>query len=236
MTNVLQPSEEYGYVYILENPYMQNVVKIGKTIDIVERMRVLYNTSVPVAFKAYHVTKLYREKMDDAEKALHAVFAEGRVNPKREFFLWDEEKADKAIRVLKLVEIENVTDEVNGDVRRSLPQEEVMAMENNEEMIRRARRPNLDFFLLGIKKDEHLYWKDDSTKFVTIASERKVIYNGSECYLTTATKDILGTTTATAPAPYWRLEDGRLLQDVYNDFYNNPTDGTDIKDIETEDD
>jgi hypothetical protein len=233
MTDKLHPNEEYGFVYILKNDFMQNIVKIGRTTNIVKRMNDLYNTSVPLAFKAVHVSKLPIGKMKDTEEVLHALFSEDRPNPKREFFQLDDEKISKAIRVLKLVETVNVTDEVNREVKQSLPHDEAIALDNNEELIRRARRPNLDFFLLGIKKNERLYWKDDSSKFVTVASERKVLYNGNECYLTTATKNILGTTAATAPAPYW-LYNGRLLQDIYNDFYNTPTDGTDMQDEETE--
>ena len=136
---------------------------------------------MPEAFTAEYVSKVRIEKMDDTEKALHAVFLEGRVNPKREFFLWDDDKADKAIKVLKLVEVQDVTDEVNGEVRLCLPAEEVAAMDSNEELVRRARRPNIDFHLLGIDDGERLYWKDDQTKFVTGCSERKVLFNGKQC-------------------------------------------------------
>ena len=31
---------------------------------------------------------------------------------------------------------------------------------------------------LGIKDGEHLYWKEDPQVFATVASERKVIYDG----------------------------------------------------------
>ena len=225
---VLAPQEEYGFMYILKNKWMPGIVKIGKTRNIVKRMADLYKTPVPEAFTAEHVSKVRMEKMDDTEKALHAVFSEGRVNPKREFFLWDDDKADKAEKVLKLVEVQDVTNEVNGEVRSSLPADEAAAMENNEEMVRRARRPNLDFHLLGINDGERMYWKDDPTKFVTVCSERKVWFNGKQCYLTTATKEILGTTAPTAPAPYW-LYNGKILKDIYDSFYE-PTDGTDSTD------
>lgn len=101
-------------------------------------------------------------------------------------------------------------------------------MDNSEELIRRARRPNLDFHLLGINDGERLYWKDNDRIFVTVCSERKVMHNGKECYLTTATKEILGTTAPTAPAPYW-LYNGKILKDIYDSFYE-PTDGTDSTD------
>lgn len=226
--DVLAPCEEYGFVYILKNKWMQGIVKIGKTSNIRKRMVDLYKTPVPETFTAEHVSKVRIEKMDDTEKALHAVFSEGRVNPKREFFLWDDDKADKAIKVLKLVEVQDVTDKVNGEMRSSLPADEAAAMENSEELIRRARRPNLDFHLLRINDGERLYWKDNQAIFVTVCSERKVIFNGKKCYLTTATKEILGTTAPIAPAPYW-LYEGRCLKDIYDSFYE-PTDGTDSAD------
>lgn len=227
-TDVQTLSDDYGFVYILTNKWMPGIVKIGKTRNILERMRVLYATNVPEAFKAEHVSKLPIGKMDDTEKALHAVFSGERVNPKREFFLWNDDKADIAIKILKLVEVQNVTDEVNGAVKSSLPVEEVAAMENNEELVRRARRPNIDFHLLGIDDGERLYWKDDQTKFVTVCSERKVLFNGKQCYLTTATKEILGTIAPVAPAPYW-LYGGKCLKNIYDSFYE-PTDGTDNTD------
>ena len=39
-----------GIVYCLENPEMPDVVKIGCTTDIEQRLRQLDNTSVPVPF------------------------------------------------------------------------------------------------------------------------------------------------------------------------------------------
>ncbi len=215
---------DFGYVYILKNQWMEGIVKIGKTINIKKRMDDLYNTSVPAAFRALYVSKLPIDKMDDTEKTLHLVFSDDRIKPKREFFQLDEKKIQKGVRILKLVETENVTDEVNGNVRMSLPLEEEPAWEENSEMVRRARRPNLNFFLLGFESGENLYWKDNDSIFVTIITERQVKFNDKLCYLTMATKEVLGTDAPVAPAPYWRYK-GRLLSEIYNEFYNNPTDG-----------
>lgn len=142
---------DFGYVYILKNQWMEGIVKIGKTINIKKRMDDLYNTSVPAAFRALYVSKLPIDKMDDTEKTLHLVFSDDRIKPKREFFQLDEKKIQKGVRILKLVETENVTDEVNGNVRMSLPLEEEPAWEENSEMVRRARRPNLNFFFLVLR-------------------------------------------------------------------------------------
>ena len=44
---------EYGIVYLLTNPYMPGLVKIGMTKqeDLEKRMKELYTTGVPVAFE-----------------------------------------------------------------------------------------------------------------------------------------------------------------------------------------
>jgi hypothetical protein len=236
MPNIIDtPSTvEYGFIYILKNQWMPGIVKIGKTINIRERMNTLYNTSVPSAFRGVYIAKILRAKMDEAEHTLHLVFAEDRVNPRREFFQMDDDKIDNVIRILKLIEVEDVTDDVNGDVRTSLPPEEEQAWEENTEMVRRARRPNLNFHLLGIENDERLYWKDDETIFVTVSNERKVNYNGTEMSLTRATQTILGNSAPIQPSPYW-FYNGRLLSDIYNEYYTPMDSSVDTEKEENED-
>ncbi|MBT4763384.1 GIY-YIG nuclease family protein, partial [Candidatus Woesearchaeota archaeon] len=40
-------------VYVLINPSIPDIVKIGMTSDLTTRMRSLYNSSVPVPFECY---------------------------------------------------------------------------------------------------------------------------------------------------------------------------------------
>lgn len=72
-------------VYILENPYMPDLVKIGKTTSLEERMKSLSSqTGVPVPFEYYYACEV--ENSDKVEKGLHYGFGAHRVNQKREFF------------------------------------------------------------------------------------------------------------------------------------------------------
>ncbi len=50
---------EYGIVYLLTNPVMPGLVKIGMTTqeDIDKRMKVLYTTGVPVPFECQYATQ-----------------------------------------------------------------------------------------------------------------------------------------------------------------------------------
>lgn len=53
-------SMEYGIVYLLTNPVMPGLVKIGMTAqeDIDKRMKELYTTGVPVPFECQYACKV----------------------------------------------------------------------------------------------------------------------------------------------------------------------------------
>lgn len=209
-------NEEYGYVYVLKNDYMPGIVKIGKTIAPLDRLATLYNTSVPQAFKAIHISKMKKRDMDRTERTLHEVFDHKRINPRREFF--EEDVVEHAIKIMELVEVEDVTNEINNETKAALLPEERPSFEDNSETLRRVRRPNLNFHYLDIKDNERLFWKDDENIFVTVCGERKVNYNGEECSLTAATQQILNDFRPIQPSPLW-LHNGRPLIDIYNERY-----------------
>lgn len=82
-------STEWGFVYIIENHYMPNLYKIGYTTRppqarIEELSRA---TGVPCEFAVF----MYGETptASAAERELHRLLAEHRVNPEREFFRLD---------------------------------------------------------------------------------------------------------------------------------------------------
>jgi hypothetical protein len=59
-------------------------VKIGKTDNILRRLKELFTTGLPEPFKVYRV--LVVPNMDNMEKHIHKLLNQYRVNPKREFF------------------------------------------------------------------------------------------------------------------------------------------------------
>lgn len=80
--------KEYGIVYVLSNPWMPGLVKIGKTTStrLKARMRNLYGTGVPEPFKVEFACSLGLEDYSEVEAALHKAFDKQRVNKNREFF------------------------------------------------------------------------------------------------------------------------------------------------------
>lgn len=98
LANSLFPMKE-GYVYILSNPSMTNLIKIGQTRrSPEERARELSrNTSIPVDFIVeFEMFTLDRLML---EKVTHEKLEPYRFNKKREFFEIGVEEAAKIIRV-----------------------------------------------------------------------------------------------------------------------------------------
>lgn len=82
--NGVETSTE-GYVYILTNPAMPGLVKIGKTSRTVEeRLRELNSSGVSMPFEIAHSRKV--EHMDSAEQDIHEHFDLCRVSDGRKFF------------------------------------------------------------------------------------------------------------------------------------------------------
>ncbi len=89
-----------GIVYVLTNPAMQGLVKIGKTTrsTLENRMGELYSTGVPVPFNCEIAVEVDDEA--SVESVLHKAFAKFRINPRREFFEVDPEHIKPLIALL----------------------------------------------------------------------------------------------------------------------------------------
>ena len=91
-------------VYVLINSAMVGYVKIGRTQNLLQRLRDLDNTSMPLPFECF-----YAAIVNDAtfvEKQLHKTFEDHRTRKNREFF---EISPERVVAALKLAEIEDVT-------------------------------------------------------------------------------------------------------------------------------
>lgn len=198
-----------GLVYVLTNPVMPGLVKIGCTDseDAGARIAQLYSTGVPVPFNIE-----FAARVDDilaVESALHRAFAPNRINPKREFFRLE---PDQPIAILKLLHVQDATTEVSTRTDAETDEQSKLAAEQQ-----RTRRPNLNFEEMGIPIGSQLQsTRDDS--FVIVTGPRKVMLGEAEMSLTAATRQVLGNDYQVAPGPYWRFN-GKLLRDIYEETY-----------------
>lgn len=199
-----------GYIYIIENPAMPGLVKIGITYseDVKTRITQLYNTSVPFPFELVYAAKVVNP--DKVETAIHTAFAPNRVNAKREFFEID---SIQAISIIKLLEIKETTEEVNLEQETS--NIEKTDIDAGKEYSK--KRPRLDFLEMNIPIGSELICKKNG-EIAIVKTNRNVIFRNEETSLTSATKIILDIDYKVAPGSYWTF-DGKSLHDIYNETY-----------------
>ncbi len=89
-------------VYVLTNPAMPGIVKIGMTDrpDVQHRMGDLYTTGVPLPFDCAIAREIEGREAADIERALHIAFGPYRVNQSREFFQVEPEQVEVLLRVM----------------------------------------------------------------------------------------------------------------------------------------
>ena len=204
---------EYGIVYLLSNPCMPGLVKIGMTKqeDLEKRMKELYTTGVPVAFKCEFACRVNNKDCAKIEKALHTAFEPQRINKNREFFKINVEQARA---ILELFHHPDVTEDVSEEIENDLTEEDKVASYKAQ-----AKRPPLNYYEMGIHQGDILKWKDDPSITVKVISDRKVSYNGEEVSISALSAQLKGYKVKhIQPTPHWLYED-RLLSEIYDETY-----------------
>lgn len=187
-----------GSVYVLSNPSMPGIRKIGVTQDSVEnRCRTISKaTGVPTPFEVE-----YECTVDDCykvEKALQAAFAPYRVNENREFF---KVATTQVIAILQLVQIGNTTEEATADQPET------------------KRNPRFKFAEMNIPVGAKLLFTQDETIEATVTANNNVVREGGdgrEVALSTLSRELIG--YIVRPLQYWTY-DGRNLLEIYDATY-----------------
>lgn len=195
-------------VYVVTNPAMPGLVKIGRTSaeEAQTRLAQLYSTGVPFPFKLEFACRVANP--DEVEAALHTAFAPHRVNSRREFF---QIEAGQAIAILKLLHVEDATDAMSAELAVT-NQSDAAAGE-----VFRSRRPNFNFVEMGIPIGSQLVFVATDAR-VTVTGPKRVRLGDEEMSLTAATRKLLSLDYAVAPGPYWQFN-SRLLRDIYDETY-----------------
>ena len=203
---------EYGIVYLLTNPAMPGLVKIGMTTqkDIKVRMNELYTTGVPLPFECQYACKVKKADCAKVEKALHKAFEPNRVNNSREFFTI---KVEQAKAILELFHHDDATIEVSNAIGDGLSKDDIEAQKKAKK-----HRPSLNFIEMGLKVGDELSYKNDPNKKVFVQTQRSVMCNGSEMSLTAATREFSGITISLNPCNFWFYND-TILADIYDKTY-----------------
>ena len=126
-------------VYVLTNPAMQEMVKIGMTdrLDVQSRMKELSSASgVPLPFECVIAWEVEERRAKEVENALHIAFGPARVNESREFFRIEPEQAEALLRVMP-----------GRDVTPSVSEQEVEIQSEEREAFTRWNRTSEQEFV-----------------------------------------------------------------------------------------
>lgn len=200
-------------VYVLSNPAMPGLVKIGKTtqLEVEDRMKQLYGTGVPVPFDCVFACQV--KDASEVEKALHFAFGNVRINPNREFFRIE---AERVVAVLKLLKVEDITVQFEAKLEAEVTSADKQSAEN----MKNLKRPKMNFHELGIPNGSVLVSKDGQMQ-VTVVDEKKVDLNGTVCSLTAATRKLLELPDdyPLQPSPHWTFN-GKTIKEIYEEFHS----------------
>ena len=172
-----------GIVYCLENSEMPDLVKIGQTADIEQRLRQLDNTSVPVPFTC--VLALEVEDHQEVERLLHEAFSDHRMRKSREFFRVSSQRVVAAMSLTRARDVTPKSDVVEDE-------ESGRALDES-----RKRREKFNFEMVDIAPGTVLHFRpsadaDDGLPewIARVHSRRKVIFDDAEISLTAAANEI----------------------------------------------
>jgi hypothetical protein len=210
-----------GIVYIFTNTCLDGWVKIGKTDknDIQERLDNLNSqTAIPLSFSPYALYHV--ENPLKIEKAIQGII--DAVNPKlrsievkengkireREFYRMTPEQAFTIFKKFAQGRDDEEFLDLIGPTSEDIKIESLL----------KGRRPNLNFYELGLKDSFELIFKQNPQIVVKIVSAKQVEYRGEQYFLTALTRKLLGWRTDKKPSPYW-LYEGKSLSDIYDEKY-----------------
>ena len=206
-----QPESEIqlSVVYVLSNSAMPGLVKIGKTSQDDHQTRVsqLYTTGVPVPFDIEYACRVSNPA--EVESALHRAFAPQRINARREFFEID---PDQAIAILRLLNVEDVTEETKNE------SDDVGEQDRAAATKLRSRRPSINFDDMGIPIGSKLTFNTTDDYAVVVASKKIEFRDDKETSLTAATRVLLGLDYSVQPTKYWSYN-GYNLRDIWEETY-----------------
>lgn len=185
-----------GYIYIMTNPALKNMVKIGYAKDVEQRRKQLSTTALPYDYEIYAT---YETPGNLEDKKLHKLIdnlnPDLRVSKSREFFIMTPEDAYELLEAIATI---SGSQDKLQKVKTTQPKQV-------------SKKPPIDFYACGLKKGDELVCTEDSSIKVTIESEHKVLFNEELTSLSAIMKDIKGYNVA---GPLFFTFNGELLTDI----------------------
>ena len=189
-----------GYIYIMTNPCLKDMVKIGYATNVEERRKQLSTTALPYEYEIY-ATYETSGKLED--KKLHKLIdnlnPDLRVSKNREFFVMSAEDAYELLE--SIATISGSQDKLTRCVELKTKQRTEI----------KSKKPAINFAKCNIPVGAELVFIEDPTVKVIVESERKVSYNNEITSLSAVAGGIKGYSVS---GPQFFSYNGKLVCDI----------------------
>ncbi len=186
-----------GFIYIMTNPALKDMVKIGYANDVEMRRKQLSTTALPYEYEIYAT---YETSGNLEDKKLHRMIdnlnPDLRVSSNREFFVMSPQEAYDLLEAIATI---------------SGTKDKLKAVKIVNEKKQIIRRPPVNFAKCGIPMGAELVYIEDTSLVVKVVSERKVEYNGEITSLSGILEKIKG---HAMQGPAYFTYKGRLISDI----------------------
>ena len=188
-----------GYIYIMTNPCLQNMVKIGYAKDVESRRKQLSTTALPYDYEIYAT---YETSGNLEDKKLHKLIdqlnPDLRVSKSREFFVMSPEDAYELLEAIAVIsgsqdKLKKIDEKKKSDVQL------------------KARKPAVNFMKCNIPIGAELVYIDDPSVVAIVIDEHKVQYNNELTSLSAIAKMLKGYSVA---GPSMFTYEGKLICDI----------------------
>ncbi len=186
-----------GYIYIMTNPALNGMVKIGYASDVEQRRKQLSTTALPYEYEVYAT---YETSGNLEDKKLHRMIdnlnPDLRVTKNREFFIMTPEQAYELLESIAII----------SGTYNKLKKAKSTATKQQE-----PKKPAVNFSECGIPQGAKLVFIDDPSIVDEVVSDRKVLYNDEITSLSAISKMIKGYSTA---GPQFFTYNGETVSDI----------------------
>ena len=165
-----------GYIYIMTNPALVNMVKIGYAQNVEERRKQLSTTALPYEYEVYAT---YETNGNLEDKKLHQLIddlnSDLRVSKNREFYVMTSEQAYQLLEAIAII---------SGSTQR--------LKKIKQPHINNVKRLPIDFIKYGIPKGAELIYTENHDIKVTVVNNYKVKYKDELTSLSAIVKQLKG--------------------------------------------
>lgn len=168
-----------GYIYIMTNPCLNNMVKIGYAKDVEKRRKQLSTTALPYEYEVY-ATYETPGNLEDKKlyKLIDNLNSDLRVSKDREFFVMSAEDAYELLEAIAI--ISGSQNKLKKLISNGIKEEH------------KKKRPPVNFAKCNIPVGAELIFIDDKNVKVYVVDERKVQYDGELTSLSAVASNLKG--------------------------------------------